>query len=124
MSGFLAVLLDHPLLLIVRIALLRLPFVSAALIIAINNSTAAIFHLRIPPLLSACQQVLPFLPLISVLPPPPTSLDSSALVQMAQPSKGPRGEEEAKWRHAASSFRRANKPVSVSQLERRSLLFP
>lgn len=123
MSGFLAVLLDHPLLLIVRIALLRLPFVSAALIIAINNSTAAIFHLRIPPLLSACQQVLLFLPLISVLP-PPTSLDSSALVQMAQPSKGTRGEEEAKWRHTASSFRRANKPVSVSQLERHSLLFP
>lgn len=67
MPGFLAVLLDHPLLLIVRIALLRLPFISAALIIAINNSTAAIFHLRIPPLLTACQQVLLFLALI----PPP-----------------------------------------------------
>lgn len=75
MLGFLAVLLYHPSFLIVKITLLRLPFITTALIIAINNSTAAIFHLTISPLLPGCQQILPLsLSLISTLPLHPWSL--------------------------------------------------
>lgn len=139
MLGFLAVLLYHPLLLIGRIILLRLPFITTALIITIKNSTAAIFHPTISPFLSGCQQVPPplslslslSLSLISTLPLPLWTLLSSCKRHSLQRVQGRRQNGSAllhhsggltspsasvSWRGAAFYFHNRLSPKTLGRL--------